>query len=814
MSANTPPTLTYVSSHDVSSMLSGTTSYTIIFDAANIENGNLIMFEYKLQDKNSISPNLDNTEFGFVSVENAIQNGLVNQYIVSVPASNTTNNTNPTQTIQIRVYFGKNSTNEVFVTEWSNELDMYLPPTTPVIFTSDNPNFDGSFFNNEENKLYVLLKESDNDFDYEEIKFIVCFFYQNSSNVTVWKVSEPTQATSSSIGNQNFKLITVDLEEEVLLNSNVYVSMHSVYDWVSEEKNYHSVSYMSNEVVSVPSSNDSDPNITSVVYNIYNEVAVPGDQTILVTWEPPGNSVLPFFQVQKYELYYKINSGEFTLYPGADDIDPNTLEYTVNVGASGYYGEGLDMKCGDSIVFRVDAVVQGVNKPSPESDSTNFFKYSEAVTDLTITDSSYDPTTGVGFTVNFTGVSDIGKGCGDGVNYVIKINGVITEPTGGDSLTYVPGKQYAVNFSNLSINQVGTVEVYLLTKDTNNPTNELAGLSETVPYIANNVTLNDVNYSIYTDLTNDSQSMVLSWSDPALPDWTVEDYVVQYNTGTSWEDADTTNSTTYAFDASTLAAGNSSINIKFRILANMKNGETSYVITSNEKSQYTFKFAEDVQEPIVNWSVANTDNTTMDINLQFKNPTDLGVNNGLQFFRVTVLDSDGGIVLDSAGLNSTQDVSYVFGANLYTVNFNDIDYSPNGTITIEPFVTDTNGRGDITSVNYEQDPGYTTSTVPLFTNLVHSNNEITGEIITHDLLKPTGLVVYPISSNNLEHKNFDTINGATGFVINNSLETNQEYKYTFTINVSQFFGTGPQVCDIIASNDAGVGLGRIILSLP
>lgn len=822
MSINTAsPSLSYVSSQDVSSAPSGTTSYTILFDATNASYGNLIMFEYKLQDINT-TPDLDNTEFGFVAAENAVQTGLSNQYIITVPASETTNDGGSTQTIQVRIYFGYNSSPELVVTDWSNQLNLQLPPTTPVIFTSAEPGFDGSFFDNTEGKLYVLLKEPDNqiDYDYDVIRFIVCFFYQVSNEETVWKVSDPTQATETTIGNETFRLITVNLQGSVLEGSNAYVSMHSVYNWTYEEKIYHSVSFMSNEVVSIPSTNDSDPNITSVKYNIYDEVAIPGDQTMLVTWEPPGNSGLPFYAVQKYELYYKIDNDDFKLYTPIG-IDPNTLEYIVNVGTAGYYGEGLEMKCGQSIVFRVDAVVQGENKPSPLSDPTNFFKYSEAVTNLIITNSSYEHNDQgldmVGFTVNFTGVSDSGKGCGEGSRYVIKINGDTPTPTSGDLLDYVSGKQYAVNFSNLSINQVGTVEVYLLTRDTNT-TNELAGLSETVPYIANNVTLYDVNYSIYTDRTNDSQNMTLSWTNPALTGWTVENYTVQYRDGVFWLDASDVLSTSYVFDASSVALYKR--NLSFRILANMINGdgETSYVITSNEKSQNTFKFAEDVQEPIVNWSVANTDNTTMDINLQFKNPTVLGVNNGLQFFRVTVLDSDGGIVLDSAGLNSTQDISYVSSANLYTVNFNDINYSPNGTITIEPFVTDTNGRGDITSVNYEQDPGYITSTIPIFKNFnISGNTMMTCEIISHGPLKPAGSLIVRLEEipvmDTGDFYVFDTRNDSNvqleGITITETTGANGEYIYVLTTDISKFV-SGDHLNAVYrflyhVADDAGVG---------
>ena len=120
----TSPTLSYVSSADVSSVVNdGLTKYEILFDASLIALGNLIMFEYKFQDIGASSPNLDNTSFGFISVEDAIQSGIENQYVIAVPAEANTFNGVATRTIQVRVYFGVTSlANNVVVTPWSNQL--------------------------------------------------------------------------------------------------------------------------------------------------------------------------------------------------------------------------------------------------------------------------------------------------------------------------------------------------------------------------------------------------------------------------------------------------------------------------------------------------------------------------------------------------------------------------------------------------------------------------------------------------------------------------------------------------------------------
>lgn len=800
----TSPILSYVSSQDAQSTPNGTTNYMILFDASNASTSNIIMFEYKFQTINEAIPNLENTTFGFVSVENAIQSGIVNQYIISVPVAKNTLTGAPEESIQVRVYYGDLASSDIVVSEWSNELSVYLPPQTPVIFTTTG--FQGSYYDPSSSELFVLLKEADNSFNFTDINFIVCFFYQNDSGLTLWKVSDPTPALPTTLGTESFRYIEVPLEGTVStdpLYNKVYVSIHSVYDWQTGYymgNSYHSISYISNEVESILASEDQSPDITSVDYNVYT-TPLPGDQTMTVNWIAPGNSAIPFFNVDHYELYFSLDGGaSFTLVPDADNISSTTFSYTVDVGTT-----GLNLACGDNVVFRVNAIdVQGTNTPSDPSSPTDIFKYSEAVTNLTITNTTWDGTSLVGLTVNFDGVTDLNKGCGAGLQYVVEIDGSVYAGTG--SLVYSSGSSYSIEYTGLSIPQTGDVVVYLQTQNTNpSPVSPLNGESATVPYVANNVILDPVDYEVYTYEFNPEQNMNLSWSDPSAGSWTAINYTVQFtlNGGANWNFAENTGMiTSYAFDASPYAVLVPT-NIEFRVLATMVNGPNQYVITSNTESKYTFKYAENVQNEILNWVIADTSNQFMDVSMRFNNPLTNGVNNGLEYFTVKVMDE-----LDNT--IASQDINYVDSNLPYFVNFNNITYSFNGLITVEAFVNDTNSNSLLTSTDYKVSLGYQASTVPIFVNINVSNEFITGNILTHDQLKPVGKV-FPFLNQSLEAQPLiysTTLDNTPGFTISFITEIDDTLNYTFSIDRAVFFaGVTPEPtgCIIAASNNAGIG---------
>ena len=812
------PTLDYISSRDISVAPSGAINFRIEFNPANNTLAKIIMFEYKIQDINASIPNLNNTSFGFVAVENAIQIGDESKYILTIPTDSLTLDGVPEETVAVRIYYGDDASTDVVVSEWSNELNAYPPAVAPVIYTT--PEFDGAYYDVEYGvvKLYVLLDETDNNYDFDTIKFIVCFFYQNDNDETVWKVSAPTLALPTTFGDTAFRYIEVPLEGVVSENplyNKVYTSLHAVYDWQVDSYSplYHSVSFVSNEVAATSAEDNGAPTITSVVYNVYTETPeVPGNQTMTVNWIPPSNSGIPFFAVDHYELYYALDgSSEFTLYDG--DIPSTTLDFTVNVGSD--YSGGLDLECGQSIVFRVNAVdVQQDNTPSDPSSSTNIFKYAEAVNNLSISDATFDAFNNlVGFTVNFDGDVDVGvpnKGCGAGLQYVVEIDGEIYSCTG--SLVYVSGNSYSVTYSGLSIPQVGEVSVYLQTQNTNaSPAGPQNGVSTTIPYIASNLTLDPVVYEIYITEVNSDQDMDLSWSNPTLDGWTLNNYTVQYLIGESgpWETATTTTSQNFTFDASSFALTNPPTLINFRVIANLTNGSTSYSIYSNTETQYTFKYAEDVQFSLVNYCISNTNNTSMTLDMQFNNPLDIGVNDGLVKFVVTVRDENNDPI-------SSQDIPYVSGQLIpYFVNFINIAYAPEGTVSIQAFVNDPNSVQLITSPNYEQDPGYITSSVPVFTNVSANETQITGNITTQSILKPYGEVIVaslPGSELFAEGFSFLTTGGTPGVEISYVIQEDNTFLYTFTITDIIFFGRSVDNFVIAAANDAGIGIeiGKVV----
>lgn len=804
----TAPTLNYVATSDISSVANGSTQFSILFDPTVATLGSVIMFEYKLQIASAIIPNLDNTSFGFVSVENAIQSGLSNQYIISVQAENTTNDGSFTNTIQVRVYTGQKSSSDVIVTQWSNSLNVYYPPATPTIsFGYYDPL---TYY--QSNDMFIALKESENTFtDYDTIKFIVCYFYQDMTNNTVWNVSEPIVSTPFTYGSDNYRTIHVPNIGQVSTTTGrdvVYVSVHAVYDWTHNSEKFYSVSYVSNEIIALEGSVDNKPDITSVDYKVYvpqnNNPAVPGNQTIYVTWNAPLNSIVPIYYVNHYDLYYSLNSGTSFIKYNTIQIPSTTFNQSVNVGTT-----GLNLTCGDNILFRVNAVtVTSAQEPSDPSSPVNFFKYSSAPTSLFITNTSVNGNGKVNLTVNFSNVTD--KGCGSALSYVVLINEYVYTGTGNLSYSAATSS-YSISYSDLPITKVGTVKVYLQTLNTNAvPAYNMTGIYAETPYIAETLTLEPIVYDVYTYQENLYQNMNLNWSLPTSVGWTNTGYDVYLSedSGTFSKVSINTNPatlTTFSYNVSSYAT--SVKNLAFKIVANMLHTATNvtYQITSNTLSKKTFKYATAATNSVVNWAVANSGNTTMDLNIQFKNPSDVGVNNGLQYFIVSVYNSSNAVI------DSTQ-ITYVSGSGLYTVNFNDKNYSSYGSVKIQSYVTDTNTSNIITSSNYVASVEYTADTLPFFTDIVKNGagTTVSGKIISNTVLYPTGQVVYPGTST-MNNKTFSTTSSnTTGFSISHTLGPNSENIYTFTITLSSFFSPSsiPTYFGILASNTAGIGIGK------
>ena len=807
------PVLSYVASSDISAVTHGYVRYSIHFEKDLVTYGNVIMFEYMIKSNDTVIPTNINTNYGFVSVNSAIQTGICNDYILPIPVETNTLNNQSQDNISVRVYSGLTGINDVFVTNWSNSLQVYCPPLS-VNLNGAVAYYDKTTYAT--NSLYVVFDETKNKFDYDVMHFIVCYFYQDENNNTVWNVSDPLYA-DTNIGN-NYRYVEVPKTGLVSTNHPImYLSMHAMYNWTHDTKLYYAISNASIELVANPATIDNKPDITNVVYNVYNDdpISVPGTQTITVTYIPPGHSVVPIYNVTQYDLYYSIDNGIFTKY-NAQPISPTTLSYTVNVGSNTTLGTpALNMSCGQNIKFRVDCTtVIGVVESSDESSPTNIFKYSEAVTGLSIANIRNDAGK-TSFIVIFNGVKDLStpnKGCGAGLFYNIKINDQTYSPSGGDTVTYVSGKTYAVNYSNIP-DATGNVSVCLTTENTNGNT-PINGMVVSVPYASYDFILDPIIYNVYAN-GNANQNMNLSWAAPIIPAWTVTNYAVQISTndGTSWNNLATTSNTSYTYDAS-VKLSNTSVKLSFRVIVSIKKDTTSYAIPSNTQQMNTFTYGSSVSKLDINWVTANTTETSMDINISFCNPKNsasvpitntndgLGTNNGVSYFKVNVLDSTSTVI-------AYQDIPYDVTATLYTVSFNNVPYVKTGNIAISTYVKNQNNSDDlITYDDYINIAAYNASTVPEFDNLVATGSSVSGNIFSQTPLCIYGNVITsnPTGSSKLTKTPIQTNNTTAGFEITYTIDTDDTYIYTFKLVYNTFFGEDyPPTFGINVSNTAGVG---------
>lgn len=799
--------LNYISATDIAASSGdyGASRYTIMFDSTVATDANPIMFEYKINVSGSVTP----VTSGFVAVENATQTGVENQYIVAVPATGQALTNTSDKYIQMRVYAGVKATNQVVTTEWSPSILYYEPPATPVI---EHAYYDpaGEALDN----LYVFLNVADNPaFNYSQIQFVVCYYFINDAGDTVWNISNPAYGDLVTIGTNQYRRITVSEIGQVSTVTGqqvVYTSVHAVYNWTPLDLNkYYALSYVSNTFDAPSGSTDDKPDITSVVYNVYvaegDEPGVPGDQTMLVSWSAPGNSGIPFYAIQNYTVKYSLDGGS-TYLDYATTASDLILEYLVDVGAT-----GLDLTCGDDIMYVVSANLVNTELGTEDSDPygpVNIFKYSEAPTNLVITDTFISNVLGINYvnmTVNFDGVNDSitpNKGCGTGLSYLITINGTEYTPASG-SLTYVSGSSYSIVYTDIPATVTGEVVVRLQTQNTNaSPAYLMDGQTVATPYFVNNLVLQPVVYNVYG---TGVQTMDLSWALTfPLGDWSVSSYTPQVRIAGVWSDivASTSNTVvTYNVPAETSAT-----TFDFRVIAHMTNGSVSYNILSNIVSENYFSYPSQPAGAIVNWAVSNDNYTTMDVNMSFNNPVDLGVNNGLQYFIVEVFDSNNDPLIPSA----SQNIPYVSGGSSYLVEFNNITYSASGNVIVTPYVTDTNnGNTTIVSINVATAP-YITASVPLFQNVSRVGTTISGQIVTSALLKPVGTVAYPVEGDpsNLTYSEYSTLTNAPtpGWTLSKSQDPDTGvWTYLFSVDVSVYLYPTNQHAIIFASNDAGIG---------
>ena len=531
--------------------------------------------------------------------------------------------------------------------------------------------------------------------------------------------------------------------------------------------------------------------LEDITYDVYTD---PNDQEMKLSWNSPAIGVSDNNQwnVTGYTVEVKKGDNEWALlidndtnnnytYNAFDDIGDATIELQFRVQAN-----MLHTNTGKTYVLTSNVK------------SKNTFTYAQAPNNVVITNISY--TSGaVGMTVNFTGVSNVDKGLGNGLQYVIKIDGEI-HPT-GDTLGYEADKLYSIVYTSLDVSQMGVVEVYLQTKDTNSEDSKDGALSST-PYIANNLTLNNITYDVYT--YPNVQKMQLSWSnsvDFGIA-WSVK-YLVHKNSELYVQNI-STNTYTYNLLPIEYAA---KTNLNFKIIALMTHSTgTVYTVESNAQSLNSFSYPSAPQNVNVNWAVSNSNKSEMDVNVTFKNSSDLGVNNGIDYYKIELFNA-----LSDPISNTTK--AFLLGENSIEVNFDNVIYSATGNVRISLYVLDTNNEDRVITSNYSL-VTYTSDVAPLFTDVVYDNRIITGKIISATPLLPVGKIPYIWNNNQFEVAKFNTTETTNGMNISQqeSLGANGEYIYIFTLDINLFFGLNNVnvlgLAIAVSNTAAGVGVHK------
>ena len=535
--------------------------------------------------------------------------------------------------------------------------------------------------------------------------------------------------------------------------------------------------------------------LEDITYDVYTD---PNDQEMNLSWNSPNIFVSDVNQwnVTGYTVEVKKGANQWALL--IDNVNNTNTNYTYNAFDD----------IGDATIelqFRVKANMLHTNTAknyvlTSNVESKKTFTYAQAPNNVVITNISYTPEA-VGMTVNFTGLSTTAKGLGDDLQYVIKIDGEIHSTD--DTLDYEANKLYSITYTNLNVSQMGFVEVYLQTKDTNSEDSK-DGASSSTPYIANNVVLEDITYDVYTD-PND-QEMQLSWSNSVVftDNWSVK-YSVQKN-GMNLVDDQLTNNYKYNL---LLEEYTTKTNLIFKIIAFMthNNTNTVYTVESNAQSLNSFSYPSAPQNVHVNWAVSNSIKSEMDVNVTFKNSSDLGVNNGIAHYTIELFNNNLSVPISSTTkLFNLENTSYI-------VNFNNISYSATGYVKITLYVLDTNNEDRVITSNYSL-VTYTSDVAPLFTDVVYDNRIITGKIISATPLLPEGKIPYIQTDNQFEVAKFNTTGTTNGMNISQqeSLGANGEYIYIFTLDIDLFFGLANVsvlgLAIAVSNTAAGVGVHK------
>lgn len=317
------------------------------------------------------------------------------------------------------------------------------------------------------------------------------------------------------------------------------------------------------------------------------------------------------------------------------------------------------------------------------------------------------------------------------------------------------------------------------------------------------------DYLVYSNPSN--QQILLEWTPPTssvIPFFTVASYTIELKVGGVVVDTVSdiqSNILNYTYDiSSTYVNASTTTLLQFNVKAIFSSGKQEI---SNDQTVNTFKYATAPQNLVVNWANQGT-NSTVDLELQFNNPSSNGFGTVINFV-AQILSNEGAV-------RYSKNITYVAGSSPYLVYFNDVTSTVTGSVNVYMVNADTNR--DSSGV-YEPRNGavsianYILSELPFFTNIQKTDSSLSFDVISSTGLVNQNIFTFPrTASNPLDVMYFTSLSGThQQYTVTQSTLETDDFKWSFVFEIA-FFGSnifpGNMICAI--SNQYGIGYGRIL----
>jgi len=460
--------------------------FNLYFDSSMLTNTNVIQFEYWVSEENAPLPALLN---GFIPTEDAVTTqGISNQCVIAIPSSNNDYDPSTPLEVKVRVYFGQTTTSspEINVSSWSNTCPLHNAPPqtgTPTAYLVRGE-YTPTYYVGD--VLYVQIPDN-SAYVQGEIDFVVSYSYTDENGDAQWVVSTPLSSwTRHTFTNPSIDAILLPeilLPSDVAYQNPIYVAVNAVYNYTFNSVNYYSVSEISTTVQATDASLANPTLETIIIPDDYLVYSNPSTQQIILNWLPPSSSLIPTFTVNSYTIEMSVGGVVVDTITG---IPSSTLDYTYPI-PSAY----VNASTTTTLQFNIVAVFNNGQTGTSNAQYVNTFTYATAPQNLIVAWAN----SGVG-----SGNMDIAlqfenpqsNGFGSVINFVVNvINNNVTVYS--QTVPYVAGTApYSVYLVNVAAATEGSVEVYMVTQDTNQQTvggsyASLNGASASQNYVADDL---------------------------------------------------------------------------------------------------------------------------------------------------------------------------------------------------------------------------------------------------------------------------------------------------------------------------------------